>query len=90
MIASAPKAYACLYTNNDGTKKAEKIKFKGIPISALTSGEKLTFDRVTLAYEEAGKHVAVLQGAPQMVKRPSKAEGSQMFSQVVDSNLRRG
>jgi hypothetical protein len=90
MIASAPKAYACLYENNDGSKRGEKIKFKGIPTTALTSGQRLTFDRVSMAYEEAGKHVAVLQGAPQMVKRPTKGEGEGMFSQIVDSNLRRG
>ena len=31
MIASAPKAYACLYQNNDGSKRGEKCKFKGVP-----------------------------------------------------------
>jgi hypothetical protein len=46
MIASAPKAYACLYTDNNGEQISEKIKFKGIPKSALMSGKELTFDRV--------------------------------------------
>ena len=60
MIASAPKAYSCKYTNNLGDKVCEKIKFKGIPQSALTNGKKLTFDLIDLAYQEAGQHVAVL------------------------------
>ena len=46
MIASAPKAYACLYTDNNDEQISEKIKFKGIPKSALMSGKELTFDRV--------------------------------------------
>jgi hypothetical protein len=35
MLASAPKAYGCIYQNNDGSKIGEKIKFKGIPSTAL-------------------------------------------------------
>ncbi len=51
MIASAPKAYSCKYTNHDGSKNKEKIKFKGIPQSALTKGKELTFDIIERAYE---------------------------------------
>jgi hypothetical protein len=88
-IFSAPKSYACQYSDHEGLSSKEKIKFKGIPATALVDSEKLSFDRVDSAYKNAGTKTAVLQGAPQVLKTFTRAEGSGMFSQVVDSNMRR-
>ena len=88
-IFSAPKSYACQYADHDGNSTKEKIKFKGIPATALIDGGKLDFAMVDCAYQEPGTKAAVLQGNPQVLKTFTKTEGSAMFSQVVDSNMRR-
>ena len=49
-IFSAPKSYACQYTNNKGSLAKEKIKFKGIPSRALINGNQLDFKLVNEAY----------------------------------------
>ena len=64
------------------------MKFKGIPRSALVSGKQVDFNLVNIAFENPGSKIAVLQGGIQVLKTFTKKEGSEMFSQVVDSNLR--
>ena len=86
-IASAPKSYACRYVSNG--KVCEKIKFKGIPQTALVDGKRLDFEGVGIAYQNPGESKAVLQGGIQVLKVFTKTEGTKMFSQIVDSNLRR-
>lgn len=78
-IFSAPKSYACQYTDHDGTVSKDKLKFKGIPASALVNGGRLDFDKVQHAYQAPGTETAVLQGNPQILKTFTKAEGSVMF-----------
>lgn len=52
-IFSSPKSYVCQYENNDGSKTSDKLKFKGIPTSALVEGSKMSFGTVEHAYEKA-------------------------------------
>lgn len=59
-IFSAPKSYACQYTDHDGNGSKQKLKFKGIPSSALVNGSNLDFEMVQHAYETPGSQIAVL------------------------------
>jgi hypothetical protein len=49
-----------MYSNYEGTKLKEKIKFKGIPNSALINGSTYNMDIIKEAYQRPGEITAVL------------------------------
>jgi hypothetical protein len=97
-IFSAPKSYAVNYHNNVKNQDKDKIRFKGISQTSTIKVDEeyksMSYSLVEKAYalrneDDEKKLCAVLPNKPQMIKRPTRAEGYENMFSITNCNERR-